>query len=435
MNEFTSTTLTNLRRDAVEMPSLALRVTEPGAAPKKYVLGLDTLVVGSGGDSDILVVDKSVSRRHCAFRITSRGIELTDLGSKNGTFVERVSVLSARVLPGNLVRIGDTEITIEVTGKPADVSLSSNVRFGQVLGGSIVMRALFARLEAAAASNETVLLFGESGTGKELLARAIHDKSARASGPFVVVDCGAIAKGLVESELFGFAKGAFTGADRDHAGLFEQANGGTLFIDEIGELPIDQQPKLLRALESRTVRRVGTNDQIPIDVRVVAATHRDLLSQMREQAFREDLYYRLAVIVANVPPLRDREGDIELLIERFLSDMHPPKYLRDIPAQTLAMLTSYTWPGNVRELKNAVARLALFPDDPLQDGVTGENEAVNVHTLPLKEARDLVVERFEMSYIEKKLAAAGGNVSKAAAEMGVSRQFLHRLIERYGIVR
>lgn len=434
MSAFTSTTLTHLRRDAVEMPSLAVVVNAPGEVPKKMALGLDALVIGTGGDSDIVVNDKIVSRRHCALRITQRGIELTDLGSKNGTFVERVSVLNAFVLPGNRIQIGDTEIAIEVTGKPTDVTLSSNVRFGGVLGASIVMRALFARLEMAALSNETVLLFGESGTGKELLARAIHEKSARANGPFVVVDCGAISSGLVESELFGFAKGSFTGADRDHMGLFEQANGGTIFIDEIGELPIEQQPKLLRALESRTVRRVGENDPIPIDVRVVAATHRDLLSQMREGAFREDLYYRLAVIVATVPPLRDREGDVELLVERVLSEMQPPRYLRDFPPQTIAMLTSYAWPGNVRELKNAVARLALFPDAPLVDDV-GHSAETDVHSLPLKEARDLVVERFETKYIERKLADAGGNVSKAAAEMGVSRQFLHRLIERYGIVR
>jgi transcriptional regulator with PAS, ATPase and Fis domain len=296
------------------------------------------------------------------------------------------------------------------------------------------MRALFARLEVAAATHETVLLVGESGTGKELLARAIHDASPRRDGPFVVFDCSAVAATLVESELFGFVKGAFTGADRDRAGIFEQAHGGTLFMDEVGELPLDLQPKLLRALEARQTRRVGANAWHPFDARIVAATHRDLAGRMKSGAFREDLYYRLAVLEARVPPLRERRDDVELLAERFLAGQSPPLTVHDLPPGSLAMLHTHDWPGNVRELRNALARMVVFqePAETTLDAAgAGSSAKGALLRLPLREARQQIIEKFEQTYIAAQLEAHGGNVTRAAEAVGVSRQFFHRLIERY----
>jgi transcriptional regulator with PAS, ATPase and Fis domain len=332
------------------------------------------------------------------------------------------------------------------------------------------MRALFAKLERASPTDETILLLGESGTGKEVLARAIHASSRRSSGPFVVIDCGSIAPNLVEGELFGYVRGAFTGAAGSQAGLLEQANGGTLFIDELGELPNELQPKLLRALESRQVRRLGASDYKVFDARVVAATHRNLRTRIAEGLFREDLYYRLAVVEVHVPALRERKDDIPLLIERFLAGRDPPRSLADLPPQTVSLLSAYDWPGNVRELRNTVARLVLFPElleelvgsgrpagsnaasaqavreaprsaapdstgGVKREGVKEADEAKlgRLLDLSLPQAREVVMEEFERSYLAVKLRQHGGNISRAADAMGVSRQLVHRLIDRYDL--
>jgi transcriptional regulator with PAS, ATPase and Fis domain len=298
------------------------------------------------------------------------------------------------------------------------------------------MRALFAQLERAARSDETVLLLGESGTGKELLARALHTESPRQNGPFVVLDCTALAPTLLEAELFGHTRGAFTGAAESRAGLLEQAHGGTLFIDEVGELPLDLQPKLLRALEARQYRPVGASEWRSFDARIVAATHRDLRARVAGGAFREDLYYRFAVFEMAVPPLRDRREDIPLLVERFLAAMSPPRTLADLPPNAVDILSSHHWPGNVRELRNTVARIVVFPEHlerAVTPGAPGRADAARLLRMPLREARDLVVEDFERSYLAARLAEHGGNVTRAAEAIGVSRQFAYRLLEKYGL--
>ena len=317
------------------------------------------------------------------------------------------------------------------------------------------MRTLFAKLERVAASDHTILLLGESGTGKEVLARAIHDHSPKKDGPFIVFDCGSVSPSLVEAELFGNVKGAFTGADKPRAGLIEEANGGTLFIDEIGELPLDLQPKLLRALEARQTRRIGANDWRPFDARIVAATHRNLRARASEGAFREDLYYRLAVVEIHVPALRERKEDIPALVERFLAAHAPPRALTDLPPHALDLLAAHDWPGNVRELRNMVTRLVLFPEGireligpmekaPRPAASPGEAEPESgpldaarrlgpLLSLPLQEARELWMEPFERSYVTVKLKEHKGNISHAADAMGVSRQVVHRLLDRYGL--
>jgi DNA-binding NtrC family response regulator len=379
--------------------------------------------------------DPQVSRRHCELRLTPEGIVLLDLDSKNGTFIGTVAVREVMLPPAVPVTIGSSELVVHAAGTPVLLPLSAASSFGGAVGGSLPMRALFAKLERAAATDQTILLLGESGTGKEVLARAIHDASPRKGGPFVVFDCGATTASLIEAELFGHTRGAFTGAATARAGLLEEAHGGTLFIDEVGELPLDLQPKLLRALEARQVRRVGAAEWRSFDARVVAATHRNLRARVAEGSFREDLYYRLCVVEAQVPSLRERKDDIPALVERFLAAHTPPRALADLPARALPLLSAYEWPGNVRELRNVVTRLLLFPElveELVRPAGAPEDERLGrLLALPLPEAREVLLEEFERRYLAVHLREHGGNISKAADAMGVSRQHVHRLVARY----
>jgi transcriptional regulator with PAS, ATPase and Fis domain len=430
-------TLTRVRRDAIELPTLRIVAVDPDARVSMHPLTVGVVVVGSGEDCDVCLRDPEISRRHCELRVMEDGVRVRDVGSKNGIYVGSARVVDAVIAPGEAVLLGKSRLHVQVEGPSTVIPLSTQARFGDAVGGSLAMRALFAQLERVAPADETVLLLGESGTGKEVLARAIHARSRRAQGPFVVCDCAALAPGVAESELFGHVRGAFTGAAAEQKGLLEQANGGTLFIDEIGELPLDLQPKLLRALESQELRPVGASSYRAFDARVVAATHRDLRAQVAARLFREDLYYRLAVVEARVPALRERQGDIPLLVDRFLQERAPGMTLHDVPAHVLRLLEGHDWPGNVRELRNTVARLVLFPDaaalpqaagGPAVGGATS-----SAYALPWRQARDLVLGDFEARYIRHKLDEHGGNVTRAAEAMGVSRQFLHRLIERYDL--
>lgn len=436
-------TLTRLRIDAAELPSLHVVVLSGGRA-ESVPLGIEPVVVGTDEGCDLVVVERSVSRRHCSFTLTEEGIVLRDLGSKNGTLLGEVSIREARIPPETTIAVGALKLTVRVVGEPSVVPLSPSARFGEALGGCIAMRAMFAHLTRAAQSDESILLRGESGTGKELLARAIHDQSARRDGPFAIFDCGAVAPMLVETELFGSVRGAYTGANEDRSGVLEQAHGGTLFLDELGDLPMDLQPKLLRAVETRQFRPVGSNRWRSFDARIVAATHRDLRRAIADGSFRSDLYYRIAVVEERVPPLRDRGEDLELLVERILAAHHPARTIRDLPRNTMAMLRAHSFPGNVRELRNVLARLTVFPElgadafDQLErtpGSPASGDDWTSYFALSLRDARDNIVERFESAYVTAKLREHGGNVSKTAKAIGVSRQFLYRLIERHGLTQ
>jgi DNA-binding NtrC family response regulator len=436
----TRTLLTAL---TVEIPSARLEVREPSGAVQSLELGLDEKVVGTDPGIHLVLSDPSVSRRHLGVRLTENGVRVHDLGSKNGLFVDRARVLDGYCPIGSTLSFGGCRAQVVTTGERQKIPLSRAVRFGEVLGASVPMRALLARLERLAAEDQTVLIVGESGTGKELIARALHAQGKRAGKPFVVFDCGAVSPNLVEAELFGHARGAFTGAVATRQGVFEAAHEGTLLIDEIGDLPIELQPKLLRVLERREIRRLGETQVRSVDARVIAATHRDLRALVKAGSFRQDLYYRLAVCEVRVPPLRERREDIAVLLDHLLRELGSGKRREDMPKGTLELLESYDWPGNVRELRNVVARLLLFPEEvsnilitaPEKGNGTGTEAAERLETfdLPLKAAREFVVETFERRYIGAKIVAAHGNMTQAAASMGISRQYLYRLLEQHGL--
>jgi two-component system response regulator GlrR len=317
---------------------------------------------------------------------------------------------------------------------------SSGDRFGGLIGRSRCMLELFADLTRIASSDVSVLIEGETGTGKELVADSIHAASSRAAGPFVVFDCSAVAPSLAESELFGHERGAFTGAVVSRAGVFEQANGGSIFLDELGELSKDLQPKLLRVLEKREVRRIGSNKTIPIDVRLIAATNRNLIAEVERGNFREDVFFRVATTHVYVPPLRERLDDLPVLVEHLLSRSDPPRKLQDIPEEVWETFRAYRWPGNVRELQNAVQRLFLTPERALNTAGSRPPAAILADVIspiaklePLRLARRIAADDFERAYISQILAKADGNVRRAAAIAEVSRQMIQKLMRKHGL--
>jgi two-component system response regulator GlrR len=331
----------------------------------------------------------------------------------------------------------DTELTVSYGAQETPVELWPSSQFGRLIGPSVKMRELFARLARIARSPASVLIEGETGTGKELVARALHDASPRADGPFVVIDCGALSETLLDAELFGHARGAFTGAQTARAGAIESAEGGTVFLDEVGELPLSMQPKLLRVLESRTVRRIGQNEHRPVNVRFLSATHRDLRTMVNNRAFREDLYFRLAVLPVTVPPLRERPGDIIALAQHFLTR----ESAGSITPEVLRELVTRPWLGNVRELRNVLERMLAFgtdatlsggePTRPSGRGAWQAKLTPDLLDLPHRDLREQVLQAAEEEYLRALLERHGRNISSAAAASGLNRTYLHRLIAKY----
>jgi transcriptional regulator with PAS, ATPase and Fis domain len=401
-------------------------------------LGPGKVRLGTLPSCGVRLNDPTVSRLHCELEVHASGVRVTDLDSTNGTFLDGVKAYDAELLAGGTVTVGTTVLRLEPAGEPVQIELSRADRFGRFLGQNTEIRRLYAILERVAPTDSTVLVQGETGTGKEALALAIHEASERADGPFIAVDCGAIAENLIESELFGHVRGSFSGAVQDRTGLFEQAHGGTLFLDEIGELPLALQPKLLRVLEMREVRRIGSSTSKKIDVRVLAATNRMLARGVNQGTFREDLYYRLAVVEIVIPPLRARRDDIPVLAQHFYKSFSGKS--DPLPSEFVATLLARAWPGNIRELRNFIERSVSLGwvhrregDADASADVPPGLEALVPTDLQLKEARELWTARFESLYAAALLKKTHGNVTKAAALAGVTRRSLQRLMAQHGL--
>ena len=439
-----------------------VRELEDGTT-KEFLFDRANITIGAMHDNDVVIDDDTVSRYHC--RIVQDGdcYIITDNESTNGTFVNRVRIREAYLRPGCVLSVGKTDLRFHTVDEEVEIQPSTQESFGNIVGKSIRIREVFGILEKIAPTGVTVVIEGETGTGKEVVANTIHAHSTRSDKPFIVFDCGAVPDSLIESELFGHEKGSFTGAIMSRQGLFEMAQGGTIFLDELGELGIDLQPKLLRAIEQREIRRVGSNKPIKIDVRVVAATNRNLEEEVKAGRFREDLYYRLSVVRIVLPALRERKEDIPLLVKHFLSSarynrgLDGEKKVEGLSRDALDSLMAYNWPGNVRELVNVVERACSFADEEyiqLQDlpehisgmGVIKRRSDPDIPTADIqlretsadtgtgfKEAKEKWLSTFEKDYIESLLKKNDYNISHAAREADIDRKYFRKLMKKYGL--
>ncbi|MFO0736004.1 MAG: sigma 54-interacting transcriptional regulator [Labilithrix sp.] len=426
--------MATVRQPAFETPiaTLAVEVVHGPDRGLARTTESDTCTVGTATDNHLVLTDRAVSRYHVDVVRRADGIGIVDQQSTNGTWLGALRLERAVLPPGTIVRIGDTQLRLG-EGPAGTIALHPRGDLAGMVGESPPMRRLFAQIERAARSEASVLVLGESGTGKELVARSIHELGPRAAGPIVTVDCGSVAPALIASELFGHERGAFTGASHQHVGALERAHGGTIFFDEIGELPLPLQSSLLGVLQRRRFRRVGGREEIPVDVRVVSATHRDLRAEVNAGTFRLDLFYRLAVVTLRVPALRERSSDVPLLVQAFLREAGaPPDVFSD---ETLAQLAAQRWSGNVRELRNLVestlAMGELASELPAPLDTTGRD--TRSASAPYREARARVLDDFEHSYLHRLYERTGGNVSLAAREARMDRSHLVTLLKKHGV--
>ncbi|HET6611935.1 MAG TPA: sigma 54-interacting transcriptional regulator [Kofleriaceae bacterium] len=445
--------------------------------PETATFDKEEIRIGATDDNDIILAgDPTVSRRHCKIVQEETGYVLIDLRSTNGTFINKVRVREAYLGPGSVITVGGAQIKFNARDENVAIVPSNQTRLAGIVGGNARMREIYAIIDKIAPTATTVVIEGETGTGKEVVAQAIHSLSPRAKGPLMVFDCGAVPPNLVESELFGHEKGSFTGAVMTRQGLFEMADGGTLFLDELGELPLDLQPKLLRVLEQREIRRVGSSRSIKADVRIIAATNRNLADEVAAKRFRQDLFYRLSVVRLKLPPLRERIDDLPLLLEHFLTTQSGNRggdgtqRVRGVTGEAMACLEAYSWPGNVRELVNAVERAVSFCDgdtiglgdlpEHMRGGTAAPARAVTqsrpavtaaMASVPggdadmrppsellsgdvtFKDAKERWVSSFERDYIVSLLRRHDGNISHAAREADIDRKYFRKLMKKYGI--
>ena len=418
-----------------------LRVVDGPGAGQTFESTGERTSIGSHPLNDVLLDERTVSRFHCELLVDEKGVWAKDLGSRNGTVLDGVLVKEAAVRNGSLLGLGRVGLRFELSGEKTRLQLSEHPRFGSLVGSSVAARMSFALMERAAASDVTVLLEGETGTGKSQAAESLHRQSSRRDHSFLVVDCGALPPNLLESELFGHEKGAFTGAVTRRVGVFEEARGGTVFLDEIGELPLELQPKLLRVLEAREIRRLGTNTYTPVDVRIITATNRDLRAEVNAGRFRSDLYFRLAVVKIPLPPLRQRSEDMPLIVEKLISGLGADARVRStlMDPAFVTQLQRAAWPGNIRELRNHLERCVvlqetLLPGEGEETGRPTEDMASQIDPrIPYPEARRRALDAFERQYVEALLQLHGGKVSQAAASADIDRVHLYRLIKRHRV--
>ena len=438
--------------------------TDPDGTVAEYIFDQPTMTLGALEDNDLVLDDDKVSRYHARIYQEGDDFLIEDLKSSTGTWLNKVRVRDAYLKSGSTIRLGNTQLRFSVLSEKVEIQPSQQGELGGIVGTSEAMRRIFGVIEKVAPTGATIVLEGETGTGKEVVARTIHQHSQRANQTFIVFDCGAVQQNLIESELFGHEKGSFTGALANRQGLFEMAHGGTLFLDEIGELALDLQPKLLRALEQREIRRVGGNRPIKIDVRVLAATNRDLAQEVKAGRFREDLFYRLGVVRMKLPPLRERREDIVPLGRHMLrtgafNRTAAGQRVKGLSHDAVRALMAYDWPGNVRELGNVIERACSFAEgdligaDDLPEHIGGSSlvrprKVETQATEPLapttaaplnldqtfKVAKEAWLGAFERDYLAALLARHAGNLSQAAREAEVDRKHFRRLARKYNLL-
>ncbi len=431
------------RIDRIAATEYHLVITNAPEAGKSFVLG-EVTRIGKAPDNDFVVDHPTVSRNHLEIRRSNDQFVVTDLGSTNGTFIDSAQIKEAFLRPGATLEVGDVQMRLQPHQKSLEISPTPSDRLGDLVGRSVPMRQIFALIQRIATTDSTLLLVGETGCGKGAASRTIHNLSPRAQYPFVVFDCASVSENLIESELFGHEKGAFTGAVSQRVGCLERSHGGTLFIDEIDDLPMDLQPKLLRALEDREFRRLGQSGGAThkFDTRVIAASKKDLWVEAQAGRFREDLYFRLSVFTLTLPSLRDRKEDIPILVDGISQG---PLWSR-LTEKQRDQFMAHTWPGNVRELRNAVERLKHVADIPelasesflreYAGPVAPESETLPVtYTKPFKDAKDELIRGFEREYLTRMLAKTRGNIAKAARDAGLDRKHLYSLLHKYGLVQ
>ncbi len=440
---------------AVHLQQCKLVVVRGVERGREFIIGGDLIRIGKSDENDILLPEETVSRMHCEIIRDPKGYLLRDLSSTNGTFLDGAEVREAYVRTGSVISVGTVQLKFTPFEERIEILPSEKEALGELVGSSLRMREIFGLIERIAPTEATVLIEGETGTGKDLVARTIHAMSRRKNAPFVVVDCGAVAGNLIESELFGHEKGAFTGAQAMRAGAFETANGGTIFLDELGELSLDLQPKLLRVLEQREIRRVGGNKTIKVDIRVIAATKRELVKEVQAGKFREDLYFRLSVVPLRVPSLRERKEDLPLLVRSFFGKMAETagSALQAPDEATLAQLAHHDWPGNVRELRNVLERgfylnprggeapmkLVTMPLSPeaASNAATASGDASSPSfeaSLSYRGNKERFENDFERRYLTWLMERSQGNISRAAREADMDRKYLHKLLKKHNIV-
>ncbi len=431
------------RPEPLSAQQFHLELLDTEQSGTRYPLGGEVLRLGKAPDNDIVLEHPTVSRHHLRVRCQGDRFLVEDLGSTNGTFLDGAQVREAYLRPGAILEAGDVRLRFSPQVAPMEIAPSSEDRLGGLVGHSLPMRQIFALLQRIAPTDSTALLVGETGSGKGAAARALHSLSRRTSGPLVVFDCAAVSDSLIESELFGHEKGAFTGAVGQRIGCLERAHGGTLFLDEVDDLALELQPKLLRALEDRVFHRLGSSVPVSFDARIIVASKKDLWAEAQAGRFREDLYFRLSVFTVRLPPLRDRKEDLPLLVEAFGG-----QGLWDrLPEQVREQFLAHAWPGNVRELRNAIERARHMVDLPglVSEGLPRESPPWSHEPsgdfLPVsyegdfKARKDELVRAFEREFLTRLLGRTQGNVSRAAREAGVDRKYLYSLLHKYGLVQ
>ncbi|MBN1203913.1 MAG: sigma 54-dependent Fis family transcriptional regulator [Myxococcaceae bacterium] len=434
---------TRAQTDRLAAQQFHLVLLDTERAGTVYPLSGEELRIGKAPENDVVLDHPTVSRNHLVVRRQGDRFLVQDLDSTNGTFLDGAQVREAYLRAGALLEVGDVRLRFSPQVAPVQIDPSAEDRLGDLVGRSVPMRQIFALLQRISSTDSTILLVGETGAGKGAAAKAIHKLSPRAAGPLVVFDCASVSDSLIESELFGHEKGAFTGAVSQRIGCLERANGGTLFLDEIDDLAMDLQPKLLRAIEDRELHRLGASTAISFDARIVVASKKDLWAETQAGRFREDLYFRLSVFTVNLPPLRDRKEDIPLLVDAFAGE----GLWARLPEKVREQFLGHTWPGNVRELRNALERARHMADIPelAGDGLlrefTRETPAVEGDSLPVeftgpfKACKEELIRAFEREYLTRLLGRTKGNIARAAREAELDRKHLYSLLHKYGLVQ